>query len=50
MTEEKKVKKLPILQVKVHESPELQKAVAEIRLIQAHSAFIFDSAIRDGKD
>ena len=48
MTEEKK--KLPILKVKVFESPGLQSAVAEIRLAQAHSALIFNSAISEASD
>ena len=42
--------KLPTLKRSVGESPELREAIAQIRLREAHSALIFNSAIEEGKD
>lgn len=48
MSEERK--ELPKLQRSISESPKLRKVVAELRFLEAQSAFIFNSAVEDQEE
>ena len=50
MEQETKRDSLPVLTVKVCESPELRTAVSQIRLAQAHSELIFNYAISEDSE
>ena len=50
MIEKSREKKLPVLRIRLFEAPDMREVVSQLRLAEAVSAYIFNSAIEDGEN